>query len=351
MIDTPETLKPELRIEKIHIRGLRGLTSLNLPEEGLGWDGTFPPVAVFGGANGGGKTTLLKCLAGACRQLVATRPGQAVETLAQECMVDFVVGDGHSPSARIRFLRGSRAFVEDNMSADCFGYVTDQRRTVLRRSPTVQALVAELAITKNLPKNLPRLVFMPSDQRDLVVPRATPKANRPLRDDAGFVVWWNLREAVNGQNDTYDMLFSARWADLNALASGETNQPKNFERFVRAFSDLTLHKKVLDWTPSGELVVRLADQGTHGVDELSSGERQALLLLAELRRHWRPGSLILIDELELHLHDAWQGQLYEILIAMQKELGGQVIITTQSQSLFEMATPGTRCLLGRGGMR
>lgn len=76
-----------------------------------------------------------------------------------------------------------------------------------------------------------------------------------------------------------------------------------------------------------------------------------MLLLAELRRLWRRGSLILIDELELHLHDAWQGKLLDILSAMQAELGGQVIITTQSHSLFEMAPLGTRAILGRERLR
>jgi predicted ATP-binding protein involved in virulence len=61
--------------------------------------------------------------------------------------------------------------------------------------------------------------------------------------------------------------------------------------------------------------------------------------------------LVLIDELELHLHDAWQGRLYEAICAMQRELGGQVLLATQSHSLFEMAAPGTRALLGRASLQ
>lgn len=146
-------------------------------------------------------------------------------------------------------------------------------------------------------------------------------------------------------------MFAARWADLNAKDQGKPEEAKHFDRYTKAFTDLTLGEKRLTWTTKGELVVELKNGTQHELQDLSSGERQAFLLLAELRRYWKPGSLILIDELELHLHDAWQGKLYDVIKSMQVELGGQVIITTQSHSLFEMADLGTRALLGRGSLR
>ena len=137
----------------------------------------------------------------------------------------------------------------------------------------------------------------------------------------------------------------------NAEEEGHTEHATNFNNFTRAFADLTAGRKALVWTRKGDLVVQISDGTTHPVQDLSSGERQALLLLAELRRRWRPGSLVLIDELELHLHDAWQARFLDILRAMQGELGGQVIVTTQSHSMFEMAGLGTRALLGRERLR
>jgi predicted ATP-dependent endonuclease of OLD family len=82
--------------------------------------------------------------------------------------------------------------------------------------------------------------------------------------------------------------------------------------------------------------------------ELSSGEKQALILAAELYRRWRPGSLILIDEPELHFHSSWQTALWLMLQKWQKERGGQVIVATQSSHLFGLAEPGTTVLLGTG---
>ena len=162
---------------------------------------------------------------------------------------------------------------------------------------------------------------------------------------------WERPTAEQWTGSTIELLFSARWADLNAKEQDRHDQAGNFDLYTRAFADLTEGAKRLAWTPRGDLVVELADGTSHAVDDLSAGERQAVLLFAELRRLWRPGSLILIDELELHLHDAWQGKLYEALIRMQQELGGQVVITTQSHSLFSMADSETQALLGRAGLR
>jgi predicted ATPase len=40
-------------------------------------------------------------------------------------------------------------------------------------------------------------------------------------------------------------------------------------------------------------------------------------------RHWRPGSLIMIDEPELHLHPEWQTKLLAALRFWLHERGGQ----------------------------
>lgn len=58
---------PHLRLTALHIRGLPGITQLDLPEERTGWKGAFPDVAVIEGPNGSGKTTLLRYIATALR--------------------------------------------------------------------------------------------------------------------------------------------------------------------------------------------------------------------------------------------------------------------------------------------
>lgn len=65
------TMAPTLRLNAVHVRELRGLRKLDLPEDGMGWGAEIPSLSVIGGANGSGKTTFLRCLAHAARLLVA----------------------------------------------------------------------------------------------------------------------------------------------------------------------------------------------------------------------------------------------------------------------------------------
>ncbi|MDO5862516.1 MAG: AAA family ATPase [Thermoplasmata archaeon] len=46
------------------------------------------------------------------------------------------------------------------------------------------------------------------------------------------------------------------------------------------------------------------------------------------------GSIVLLDEPEVHLHPLWQNELARILVLMAKELGLRIIMTTHSQHLL-----------------
>ena len=347
--------KPRFELKSLHIRGLRGLQSLDLPADGLGWENGFPPLCVVAGANGSGKTTLLHCLAQGARLLTDKPEVIPKELLAASCRIDFTLSDGLEGPYDLRVLVGDQAFVGPLMTENCFGYLRDEKghRTLNNDFATpLQKIRQILRSPKRLRASAwPRLVFFPSDDRDLVVPDVGYRAPGKLADGAGFVETWKRLGPKSWSGSTVELFFSARWADLNAKERGDQDKAVNFDLYARAFSGITGGRKKLIWTTDGDLVVGLDDGTTHALEDLSSGERQALLLLAELRRRWRPGSLVLIDELELHLHDAWQGKLLEILTAMQAELGGQVIITTQSHSLFEMAPLGTGVLLGRDRLK
>lgn len=344
------THAPIFEITHLHIRGLRGLRALDLPQDGMGWNDGFPPVAVIGGANGSGKTTLLQCIADAAATLAASAGGSVPKNIdADECLIDWQILSNKGTGGALRFLVGHEDFTERHFCNDCFGYTKSDLGIKVIRAGIAKDLYENLRSPDTRGSTLPRLVFFPSENRDLYSSKTGSDRPSSLYEDIGFVTKWS-RSGLD-KRTLVDVLYAARWADLNAKDLGKPEEARNFERYTKSFTDLTLGEKRLTWTTSGDLVVELKSGTQHELQELSSGERQALLLLAELRRYWKPGSLILIDELELHLHDAWQGKLYDVIKAMQAELGGQVIITTQSHSLFEMADLGTRALLGRGSLR
>jgi predicted ATPase len=188
--------------------------------------------------------------------------------------------------------------------------------------------------------DLPGAIYLPSD-RALVIPEEAYKAAGNLRTPLTFThrfqvpsKWSESLEAI---------LYAARWTDLNALAAGRTEH--NFDVYAEAFSTFFEGKR-LDWSEEGELAVRLESGDRHRLDALSSGEKQVIIIVSELLRRWRAGSLILIDEPESHMHPLWLAKLWSLLTRWQRERGGQVILATQSTQLFGLAGAAGKVLLG-----
>ena len=63
--------------------------------------------------------------------------------------------------------------------------------------------------------------------------------------------------------------------------------------------------------------------------QMSSGEHQILRILVGLVSERAKNSIVLIDEVELHLHPAWQARLIQVL-REDKESNNQYIFTTHS---------------------
>jgi predicted ATPase len=132
---------------------------------------------------------------------------------------------------------------------------------------------------------------------------------------------------------------------LNAKEEGRPEEATQFRSCQLAFDRFFEGRKRIRWTPKGELVVETKNGDIHDLSELSSGEKQVILFMGELLHRWRPGSLILIDEPELHLHESYQTKLWQALVDWQTERGGQVILATQSDHLFGLSGSGTRVIL------
>jgi len=142
------------------------------------------------------------------------------------------------------------------------------------------------------------------------------------------------------------LLYGARWEDLNDKEEGRSGDAHRFEDYAGEFAHFVGSEKILKWF-HGDLQIETAEKERHPLLALSSGEKQTLILAGYLRWHWRPGSLVLIDEPELHLHSAWQAKLHERIVHLLTERGGQVVLATQSRPLFEFADLESKLLLGR----
>ena len=86
----------------------------------------------------------------------------------------------------------------------------------------------------------------------------------------------------------------------------------------------------------------------HTIDRLSSGEKSLIQLFLRIGTHMTQNTIILIDEMDVHLHLKWQHRLLNILKGMAKDHNGFTIIsTTHSRELlngfaFEIEEEGLR---------
>jgi predicted ATPase len=338
--------KPIIKITGLHIRGLKAIRSLDLPEDGLGWKDGMPNLVMIGGPNGGGKTTLLEFIARAFHLLVEHPAGVPEELSAKEAWMDVAVSDGESAKATVRFLIGDADFVRANTTQNCFGYqFAVSRPKRIQKGDFYGHLRTVVADRdKFASSNFASLVFFPSDSRDLMIPEEQFKAPGKMPAPNEFVYKWTPPRSWKDSLEA--LLYGARWEDLNDKEEGRNGDAHRFEDYAGEFSHFVGEGKVLKWF-HGDLQIETADKERHALGGLSSGEKQTLILAAYLRWHWRPGSLVLIDEPELHLHSAWQAKLYDRVAQFLRERDGQVILATQSRSLFEFADLESKLLLGR----
>jgi hypothetical protein len=106
--------------------------------------------------------------------------------------------------------------------------------------------------------------------------------------------------------------------------------------------DVLLHPKVLlplTRENPDQLRIGLPGGGFHLVQDLSSGERQALVIVSRVFRAGDNHSLIAIDEPDAYLHPSLSARL---LAALAPGVGfsGQMIVATHSPSILDAVQPG-----------
>lgn len=125
-------------------------------------------------------------------------------------------------------------------------------------------------------------------------------------------------------------------ARAQASQDPEATEREDFERLCQLYARVCRPHRIkgLYNTESGLDMEFEGPQGVYLFDGLSSGQLMLLLLLLQFARHRIHQSIVLIDELELHLHPLWQSRLYQSL----GELGvdNQIFFTTHSTYLRDI---------------
>jgi predicted ATP-binding protein involved in virulence len=350
-------MKPSIKLQSLAISNFRAIEDFALPRDGLGWNEHMPDVLLLGGENGSGKTTVLELIYGGLQAAiirnfdVPKNPWLAFPD-STELRFNFEIPTqtktlllSITGSNTVSSLSGMMQLHEDSDRTQVVRFSGNNKPTHNFPSGAFRQPLIKDASTPNPASALGTgILYIPSE-RSLDIPPESLKTPGQIEPHDAF--FWKWERPKEWKDSLEALLFSTRWADLNAREAG---QPATlFASYQAAFEHFFADKK-LTWTPKGELVVTTAGGAQHPLDALSSGEKQVLLLCAEIHRRWRPGSLVLIDEPELHLHTRWLTELWRFLVKTQKERGGQLIVATQSNHLFRIADPECKAIIGRNGL-
>ncbi|MEO3416393.1 AAA family ATPase [Roseovarius sp. CAU 1744] len=308
-------MRNRLFVSSLKISNFKGIASLELNFD--------PKLTVIAGSNGVGKTSILKAvLATATQVWVSTERGSGypihnldlnarrhattngkieahfraaseTETEYFELCLDKIVGTRH--------LREMVEYVkrQENMETSLIVYYAQERIADRKQSRSIA----------NRESSLTTSVSSVGEFKDWFFERESDEAREiKKRKDFGF-----------------------SFPELDAIRS-VLEQMENFETITSSYDEAQSARKLL-FTKNGLEVL---------FEELSSGEKVYFLLAADLARrlsleypnlpmHERPG-LVLIDEVELHLHPSWQRK---ILAELLKSFPAcQFIVTTHSPQVM-----------------
>ena len=85
-----------------------------------------------------------------------------------------------------------------------------------------------------------------------------------------------------------------------------------------------------------KVVIQTEHGGKHYLEHLSSGEQNLMVLLLELKKHLIPGSILMIDEVENSLHQAFEYKIGNVLHKLQEDYQLQIIVTSHSETFLKL---------------
>lgn len=338
-----------MRIRSLDFENVAGLTDgrIELPASEL---------LAIAGPNGSGKSRLLLCLIAPWLQdLPPAGDPDRVTTVAVRIEFD------HFERSELRALSDEYDWGPIEVPDSALLTVRREPRAgiIFRTEPELNVLrsaLSNLAFLARVPSL--DVVYLPAERRlmsvstalidlDALSPAMGVESTRNARAMA-------LRNA--GQLDESEFQNYARALSVAAYLpdSDDAGRPRSYEDPIEAWNNfkgaadqLLEPKQLLPLTRSrpGELSIQLPEGSTHSVEALSSGERQALVILGRLYRAGQSRTVTIIDEPDLHLHPQLSAQLLASIRLLQPS---QLIFATHSPFILDTVPTDAIIELRRG---
>lgn len=122
----------------------------------------------------------------------------------------------------------------------------------------------------------------------------------------------------------------------------EVRARAEWESFLETVNSIIAPKELLPLTRQNpeQLRIRTPSGSVHHVQDLSSGERQALIIISRVLRAGAGNSLVLIDEPDAYLHPHLSQRLVQAL-QQGVEPSGQLIVATHSPAILDALPPSS----------
>lgn len=350
-----------MKVQALHLRNFKRFDSFYLdfrdPETGLAED-----LIVLTGRNGSGKSSVLQAL--------SAMLGAATYRLSSPAELDwpgFDLGLANKAWARPTGIEVDVEFSTDEIEATRDYYArTDMSQDRNKVSPGLDRVVRLRYnpddSTVEAPKSAAFFQFHGRRYARMILKYAQEGSR--LFERVGEVFWYTEHRTTNsltptpiegnGQVLPYDMvLLRRRMSDLflfhERVQRGEyrlrPGQRDPFDDIERAYQTIFPRHRFEGPVPRTELGEMLAEpwfylsDGNHHYElgEMSGGERAIFPMIFDFANWGINNSIVLIDELELHLHPPLQQGLLNALRSLGKD--NQFIITTHSDAVEAIVPP------------
>lgn len=324
----------------LRLTSFRGLESLllELPRSGP---------AVIIGANGAGKSTVLDALgmllslfvtgARSLEELGSLEPETTdIQIGKQECFLRLLVRAGDDEQAwEMNGTRTGAFMMTGPSSVDAL--LAGLRRDPMRSIPVLCSYPATRGMS-----DIPQVRSWPfPDRRQEAYAHAFHRGFGPFND---FTRWFRDEEDIENENRLR--------TNLDYRTHRLTGVRKALERFLSELGDshfanmrverLSAKEAEVTGAKPNRLVVD-KDSRTFSIEQFSEGERNTILLAADIARRLAIANpelddplqgegIVLIDEIDLHLHPAWQRNIVPALCTTFPNV--QFIVSTHSAQVL-----------------